>query len=69
MDYHQNARLTIHSREQLARLVLDQGLQFQTASLAQANFIFFIGKGFGSSPATLQRLAYRPRTQAQPSHH
>ena len=25
MDYHQNARLTIHSREQLAKMVVEQG--------------------------------------------
>ena len=35
MDYHQNARLTIHSRERLARKVLDQGL---TLKLAAARF-------------------------------
>ena len=35
MDYHQNARLTIHSREQLARKVLHDGL---TLKLAAANF-------------------------------
>lgn len=35
MDYHQNARLTIHSREQLARRVLDQGC---TLKLAAASF-------------------------------
>jgi transposase InsO family protein len=35
MDYHQNARLTIHSREQLARRVVEQGL---TLKLAAARF-------------------------------
>ena len=35
MDYHQNARLTIHSREQLARQVLHQEL---TLKLAAAHF-------------------------------
>jgi transposase InsO family protein len=35
MDYHQNARLTLHSREQLARRVLDQGC---TLKLAAASF-------------------------------
>jgi transposase InsO family protein len=35
MDYHQNARLTIHSREQLAKRVLEQGF---TLKLAAANF-------------------------------
>ena len=35
MDYHQNARLTIYSREQLARRVVEQGL---TLKLAAASF-------------------------------
>jgi transposase InsO family protein len=35
MDYHQNARLTIHSREQLAKKVLEQGF---TLKLAAASF-------------------------------
>ncbi len=35
MDYHQNARLTVHSREQLARKVLFEGC---TLSLAAARF-------------------------------
>ena len=32
MDYHQNARLTIHSREQFARTVLEQGLTLKQAA-------------------------------------
>jgi transposase InsO family protein len=35
MDYHQNARLTVYSREQLARKVLEQGC---TLKLAAASF-------------------------------
>jgi transposase len=35
MDYQQNGRLTIHSREQLARRVLEQGF---TLKLAAASF-------------------------------
>ena len=35
MDYHQNARLTIHGREQLARGVVEQGM---TLKLAAATF-------------------------------
>ena len=35
MDYHQNARLTIHSRERLARRVVDEGC---TLKLAAASF-------------------------------
>lgn len=32
MDYHQNARLTVHSREQLARKVVEQGLTLKQAA-------------------------------------
>ena len=32
MDYHQNARLTIHSRELLARAVLLEGCTLQMAA-------------------------------------
>jgi transposase InsO family protein len=32
MDYHQNARLTIHSREQMARKVLEQGVTLKLAA-------------------------------------
>jgi transposase InsO family protein len=35
MDYHQNARLTVHSREQLAKRVVEQGV---TLKLAAASF-------------------------------
>ena len=35
MDYHQNARLVVHSREQLARKVIEQGC---TLKLAAASF-------------------------------
>ena len=34
MDYHQNARLTVHSREQLARYVLEQGWTLKAAAAA-----------------------------------
>jgi transposase InsO family protein len=34
MDYHQNARLTVHSREQLARKVLQQGCTLKAAAAA-----------------------------------
>jgi transposase InsO family protein len=34
MDYHQNARLTVHSRERLARLVLEQGYTLKAAARA-----------------------------------
>jgi len=35
MDYHQNARLTIHSREQLARRVLEQGCTLKLGRIAR----------------------------------
>ncbi len=35
MDYHQNARLTVHSREQMAKKVVEQGV---TLKLAAASF-------------------------------
>jgi transposase InsO family protein len=34
MDYHQNARLTVHSREHLARLVVEQGCTQRAAAAA-----------------------------------
>jgi len=34
MDYHQNARLTVHSRERLARLVVEQGCTLRAAARA-----------------------------------
>ncbi len=34
MDYHQNARLTVHSREQLAIYVIEQGGTLKAAAAA-----------------------------------
>jgi len=34
MDYHKNARLTIHSREQLAKMVVEQGCTLKAAAAA-----------------------------------
>jgi transposase len=34
MDYHQNARLTVHSRERLARMVIDCGYTKKAAGQA-----------------------------------
>ncbi len=34
MDYHKNARLVVHSREQLARLVIEQGQTRKAVALA-----------------------------------
>jgi hypothetical protein len=32
MDYHKNARLTIHSREQLAKMVVERGSTLKAAA-------------------------------------
>ncbi len=34
MDYHKNARLTVHSREQMARMVVDRRCTLKAAALA-----------------------------------
>ena len=34
MDYHQNARLTVHSREQMAKLVVEQSVTLKAAAAA-----------------------------------
>ena len=33
MDYHQNARLTGHSREQLAKMVLERGSTLKASAI------------------------------------
>jgi hypothetical protein len=50
MDYHQNARLTIHGRERLSRMVLERGL---TLTLAAASVRY---RGRWSRPGT--RVVY-----------
>ena len=32
MDYHKNARLTVHSREQMALMVIEGGCTFKAAA-------------------------------------
>jgi transposase len=34
MDYHQNSRLTIHSREQMAKMVVERGFTLKAAAAA-----------------------------------
>jgi transposase len=34
MDYHQNARLTVHSREQIAKMIVEQGCSQKAAAAA-----------------------------------
>ena len=50
MDYHKNARLTVHSREQLARKVLHQGATLKAAAAA-----------FNVSPKTAAKWVRRYR--------
>src|SRR5258708_33718112 len=52
MDYHQNARLTVHSREQLARRVLEQGLTLK-----------LVAASFNVSPKTAAKWVRRYREQ------
>jgi transposase InsO family protein len=64
MDYHQNARLTIHSREQLARLVLDRGGTLKAAAAAFNVSARTAGKWVRryqqSGPAGLKDLSSKP---------
>ena len=52
MDYHQNARLTVHSREQLASRVLEQGLTLK-----------LVAASFNVSPKTAAKWVRRYREQ------
>jgi transposase InsO family protein len=52
MDYHQNARLTIHSREQLAKIVMERGGTLKAAAAA-----------FNVSSKTASKWARRYRQQ------
>jgi transposase len=52
MDYHQNARLTIHSREQLAKIVMERGCTLKAAAAA-----------FNVSSKTAAKWAHRYREQ------
>jgi transposase InsO family protein len=52
MDYHQNARLTIHSREQLAKIVMERGCTLKAAAAA-----------FNVSSKTASKWARRYREQ------
>jgi transposase InsO family protein len=64
MDYHQNARLTIHSREQLAKMVLERGgtlkasaAAFQVSARTAAKWVRRYRE---SGPAGLADLSSRP---------
>jgi len=71
MDYHQNARLMIHQREQLARKVL---LEKTTLKLAAASFNVsaktaakWVGRYCASGPAGLRDRSSRPHRLRQPT--
>ncbi len=54
MDYHKNARLTVHSREQMARMVVDRRCTLKAAALA-----------FNVSPKTAAKWVLRYRRLGQ----
>ena len=64
MDYHQNARLTVHSRERLAKMVIDCGYTKKAA--AQAFHVSektagkWVGRYRERGPAGLRDLSSRP---------
>lgn len=64
MDYHQNARLTIHSREQLARFVLERGSTLKAAGAAfnvsARTAAKWVRRYQTSGPAGLKDLSSRP---------
>jgi transposase len=64
MDYHQNARLTIHSREQLARYVLEQGSTLKAAAAAfnvsAKTAAKWVRRYRKSGPAGLKDFSSRP---------
>ena len=64
MDYHQNARLTIHSREQLARLVLERGSTWKVAAAAfnvsARTAAKWVRRYQQSGPAGLRDLSSKP---------
>jgi transposase InsO family protein len=71
MDYHQNARLTVHSREQLARRVVEQGC---TLKLAAASFSVsartagkWVRRYREHGPAGLEDRSSRPHRLRRPT--
>jgi len=57
MDYHQNARLTVHSREQLARKALLEGCTLKAAAtvfnVSPKTAAKWVRRGSGEAPAAL----------------
>jgi transposase len=63
MDYHQNARLTVHSRERLARLVLEQAYRLKAAARAfhvSEKTAKWVGRFRQFGPAGLEDVSSRP---------
>ena len=64
MDYHQNARLTVHSRERLARLVVEQGYTRKAAAMAfrvsEKTAAKWVRRFQRSGSAGLEDLSSRP---------
>src|ERR1700679_2975846 len=54
MDYHKNARLTVHSREQMAKMVINRRFTLKAAALA-----------FNVSPKTAAKWVLRYRQLGQ----
>jgi len=65
MDYHQNARLTIHSRELLARRVLYEGLTLKLAAasfnVSQKTAAKWVGRFRDGGPQALADRSSRPQ--------
>jgi len=64
MDYHHHARLTIHSREQLARKVLERGLSLREAAaecgLSRQSAAKWVGRFLQQGKAGLADRSSRP---------
>jgi len=64
MDYHQNARLTIHSREQLAKMVVERGCTLKAAAaafnLSAKTAAKWARRYKEPGPAVLKHLSSRP---------
>jgi len=64
MDYHQNARLTIHSREQMAKVVVERGSTLMAAAVAfkvsSKTAAKWVRRYRELGPAGLQDLSSRP---------
>ena len=64
MDYHQNARLTVHSRERLARLVVERGYTLKAVAMAfhvsEKTAAKWVRRYRKSGTAGLEDLSSRP---------